>query len=112
MFKNFSPVTDYISEINNNKVDYAKVLDLMIQMYNLIKLSDYYQKTSRLCRYYKDDPKGNITDTESFKYKSRLTKNAKHMGIVNAEIAVPLKFVDNFWRTLEISIINFEINLM
>ena len=34
------------------------------------------------------------------------------MGIVNAEIAVPLKFVDNFWRTLEISIINFEINLM
>ena len=30
----------------------------------------------------------------------------------NAEIAVPLKYFSNFWRTLEISLINCKINLI
>ena len=33
------------------------------------------------------------------------------MGTVNVEMAMPLKYVSNFWRTLEISLINCEISL-
>ena len=32
--------------------------------------------------------------------------------IINAKIAVPLKFVSDFWRALEMSLINCEINLI
>ena len=33
------------------------------------------------------------------------------MIIKNVEIVVPLKYLSNFWRTLEMSLINWEINL-
>ena len=43
-------------------------------MYNLIEYSDNYSKTSgSLCQYYKDDPNYNIENSESFKYKIKLT---------------------------------------
>ena len=54
----------------------------------------------------------NIIDSDSFKYKSRLTNHNNNVGIVNVEIAVPLKYLSNFWRTLEMPLIICEINLM
>ena len=33
-------------------------------------------------------------------------------GTKNVEIMVPLKYLSNFWRTLEMSLINCEINLI
>ena len=46
IFKNCTPFTDCISEINNIQVDSAKYIDRVMQMYNLIEYSDNYSKTS------------------------------------------------------------------
>ena len=55
IFKNCAPFTNYISEINNTQVDNAKDLDIVMPMYNLIKYSDNYSKTSgNLWQYCKD----------------------------------------------------------
>ena len=42
---NFAPFTDYISVIINTQTENAKDLDVVMQMYNLIKYSDNYLKT-------------------------------------------------------------------
>ena len=46
IFKNCTPFTDCINEVNNKQKDNAKDLDVVILMYNLIKYSDNYSKTS------------------------------------------------------------------
>ena len=46
MFKNHAPFPDCISEINNTQIDNAKDLDVVMPMYNLIKHSDSYSRTS------------------------------------------------------------------
>ena len=43
-------------------------------MYNLIEHIENYSKTSgSLWQYYKDDPNNNMTDSESFKLKVKIT---------------------------------------
>ena len=42
IYKNCPPLTDSISEVNNTQKDNAKHLDVVIFMYNLIKLSKNY----------------------------------------------------------------------
>ena len=83
-------------------------------MYNLIEYSDNYSKTSgSLWQYYKDEPNNNLTDSESFKSKIKITgNNFTDDNTKDVEITVPLKYLRNFWRTLEIPLINFEINLI
>ena len=63
-------------------------------------------------KYYKDEPKDPITDYNSFKFKARLLTNTNNRGIINAEIPVPLKYLTNFWRNLELPLINCEIKLV
>ena len=84
-----------------------------MSMYNLIEYSDDYSKTSgSLCQYYKDEPNNNLTDFQSFKCKIKITGNTIADGNTkDVEIAVPLKYLSNFWRTLEMPLINCEINL-
>ena len=54
--------------------DNAQDIDIVMPMCNLIEYSDNYSKTSgSLCQYYKDDPNYNIENSESFKYKIKLT---------------------------------------
>ena len=51
-------------------------------MYNLVEYSDNYSKTSRSLRQsYRDDPNDNITESESFKYKIKITRNILPMVI-------------------------------
>ena len=55
--KNCAPFTNYISEINNTRVDNAKDIDIVMPMYNLIEYSDNYSKTSEsLWKFYGYDP--------------------------------------------------------
>ena len=44
---------------------------------------------------YKDELTNIITDSNSFKFKARFLANTNNCGIVNAEIAVPLKYLSN-----------------
>ena len=113
-FKNFAPFTNCISEINNTQVDNAKDIDIVMPMYNLIEYSDNYAKTTRcLWQYFKDEPDDNIEDSESFKSKIKITgKTPNNRNEKNVEIMVPLKYLSNFWRTLEMPLINCEVNLI
>ena len=55
VFKNCTPFTNCISEINNTQVDHAKDIDIVMSMYNLIEYSNNYLKTSgSLWQYCKD----------------------------------------------------------
>ena len=79
----------------------AQDIDIVMPMYNLIEYSDNYSKTSgSLWQYYKDDPNDNIPD-----------KNSADRNTKNVEIIVPSKYLSDFWRTLEIPLINCEVNL-
>ena len=102
------------SEISNTETDNAKDIDIVMPMYNLIEYSDNYSKTSgSLWQYYKDDPNDNITQSESFKSKIKITGKTPAAGNTkDVEIIVPLKYLSNFWRTLEMPLINCEINLI
>ena len=112
--KNCAPFTDCISEVNNTQVDNAKDIDIVMPMYNLIEYSDNYAKTTgSLWQYFRDEPNDNIEDSESFKSKIKITGKTPVVGNEkDVEITVPLKYLSNFWRTLEMSLINCEVNLI
>ena len=77
-------------------------------MYNLIEYSDNYAKTSgSLWQYYRDEPNNNLADSESFKFKVKITKKTPAAdNEKDVETMVPLKCLSNFWRTLEMPLIN------
>ena len=53
-----------------------------------------------------------MTDFESFEFKSRFTNNTNNAGTANVEIVVPLNYLSNFYRNLEMSLIICEIDLL
>ena len=64
-----------------------------------------------------DGNPANVTtvDSSSFKYKSSFfKKNDDNEVFKNVKSAVPLKYLSNFWRSLEMTLINckiyFELN--
>ena len=66
-----------------------------------------------LWQYYKDGLNDNITQSESFKSKIKITGETPAAGNTkDVEIIVPLKYLSNFWRTLEMPLINCEVNLI
>ena len=77
-------------------------------MYNLIKYSDNYSDTSGSLWGFKIDKVANDADVTnennapSFKYKASMINNTE---------AVPLKYLSNFWRSLEMSLIICKIEL-
>ena len=82
-------------------------------MYNLIEYSDNYSKTSgSLWQYYKDELTDNLADSGSFKSKVKITRSTPAGGSTkDVKIIVPLKYLSNFWRTLEMPLINCEVSL-
>ena len=114
IFKNCTQFTKCISRINGTDIDNAQDIDIVMPMYNLIEYSDNYSKTSgSLWQYYKDDPNDNLTDSESFKSKVKITGKTPNNGNTkDVEIIVPLKYLSNFWRTLEMPLINCEVELI
>ena len=113
-FKNCATFTKCISRVNNTGIDNAQGIDIVMLMHKLIEYSDNYSKTSgSLWQYYKDDPNDNITQYELFKFKIKITWKTSAAGNTkDVEIIVPLKYLSNFWRTLEMPLINCEVNLI
>ena len=113
IFKNCAQFTKCISKINNTEIDDAQDVDIVMPMYNLIEYSDHYSKTSgSLQQYYKDGPNDNLENSESFKPKVKITENTPTDGHTkDVKIIVPLKYLSNFLRTLEMPLINMVINL-
>ena len=124
IFKNCAPFIDCISKISNTQVYNVKDIHIVMPMYNLTEYSDNNSKISgSLWQYCKDIPavnnNGDIVDfnganvTDSFNFKAKITGQTDDDGeINNVEIMVPLKYLSNFWRTLEMPLINCEVNLI
>ena len=112
-FKNCAPFIKCISRINNTDIDTALDIDIVMPMYNLIEYSDNYSKTSgSLWQYYKDYPNNDLANSESLKYKVKITGKSPDDGDTkDVEITAPLKYLSNFWGTLEMPLINCEVNL-
>ena len=124
IIKNCDPFTNCISEINNIQIDNAKDIDTVMPMYNLIEYSDNYSKTpGSLWQYYRDEPylnnNGAIANfpadnnnSASFKCKTKIAVRIGNDGTKIVNIRVQLKYLSNFWGTLEMLSINWEINLI
>ena len=122
--KNYAPFTNCISKINNKQIDNAEYIDIVMSMYNLIEYSDDYLRTSgSLQQYCKDilavDDDGDIVtfnrndETDSFNFKAKITSQTNDDREINGiEIMVPLKHLSNFSRTLEMPLINYEIEII
>ena len=124
-FKNCSPFKKCRTEINETFVDNAEHINIAMPMYNLIEYSDNYSDTSGSLWQFKrgEQPTNNngafinITakNTSSFKYKSNLIGDADADGAnrkkEGVKIVVPLKYLSNFWRLLEMPLINYKVEL-
>ena len=124
-FKNRAPFEKCRTEINETFVDDADFINITMPMYNLIEYSDNYSDTSGSLWQFKRDEQPidnngafiNITaeNSSSFKYKSNLIGDTVADGAnrkkENVKIGVPLKYLSNFWRSLEMSLINCKIQL-
>ena len=124
--KNCAPFTKCNLEINDEHVDTAENLDIVMPMYNLIEYSDNYQGSSETLYQYKrdeppeDDAVADLTadNSSSFEYNikllgnvTRVAGNAAGVRRLNVEIVVPLKCLSNFFRSLEMPLINCKIKL-
>ena len=102
-------------------VDYADFINIAMSMNNLIKYSDNYSDTSGSLWDFKRDEivnNANMTNDDhvsSFKYKASVISiigNTETNGRKNGvKIAVPLKYLSNFWKPLEIPLINCKVEL-
>ena len=122
-FKSNAPFISCILKINNTLVANAEDLDIAMPMYNFIEYSkNYRKKTGSLWDYCRDELNsgavGNmnysVKDLKSFTYKTSITGKLENNNAEkeNVEIAVPLKFLSNSRRTLDIPLVICEVSLI
>ena len=118
-FKNCEPFKDFWTDINDTFVNYEDFIDIAIPMYNLIEYSDSYSDTSGSLWDFKGDEIVNNADVTnddnapSFKYKASIIGNmGDNRRMDGAKTAVPLKYLNNFWRSLEMQLINCKVELL
>ena len=94
-------------------------------MYNLLEYSKNYRKTTgSLWNYYRDEPNSSTDDneimhsilnSESFDYKANFIENGvtqNNLTKNDVKVVVPLKHLINFWRSLNIPLINCEVEII
>ena len=120
--KNCAPFPKCNLEINDEHVDTAENLDTTMLMYNLIEYSDNYQDSSATLYQYKrdeppeDDAVADLTadNSSSFKNKVSLLGNPVLDGNItkrSVKVVLPLKYLSNSFRSLEMPLINCKIKL-
>ena len=129
-FKNCAPFTRCVTHINDEHVETAENLDIIMSMYNLIEYSDNYADSSgSLYQFKRDESPMNginplnvaLDNSISFTYKVSLLGKADDDDdddddnddrlFKNAKIVVPLKYLSNFLRPLEMPLINCKIHV-
>ena len=125
--KNNAPFISCISNINGELVENAEDLDIVMSMYNLLEYSKNYEKASgSLFNYYRDEPNEaeiandngatniSIRNSKSFDYKTEITGSLDAGEDEKEDVtnAISLKYLGNFWRSLDMSLINCEITLI
>ena len=97
----------FIGCINVVLIDNVEDLDVVKPMYNLLEYSKNYSKTTEsLWNYHRDESNSGVNGSVNYSIRSsKFNKN----GI---EIVVSLKHLSNFQRTIVMSLINCEIELI
>ena len=115
VFKNCAPFEQCRTETFVNETDF---INITMPMYNLIEYSVNYSSTSgSLWHFGRDEIINNADVTNddnapSFKHKASLIGNTENNGRKNeVKIAVPLKYLSNFWRSIEMPLINCKVEL-
>ena len=141
ILKNNAPFVSCITRINNELIEDADDLDIVVPMYNLLEYSKNYRKTiGSLYNYYKDElnddanlnnfANNNVVSSNSFQYKNKIIGNTYNVDSIivpaaggarvvmqiiqvkkNVELAIPLKYSGKFWRALDIPLISCEVSL-
>ena len=134
ILKNNAPFVSCITRINGELIEDGDDLDLVMSMYNLLEYSKNYRKTiGSLYNYYRDELSDDADDnnfdnikvvnSNTFKYKNKIIGNTYNVnagaqgydvnknGTQEAELAIPLKYLGNFWRALNIPLISCEVSL-
>ena len=115
-FKNCAPFRTCDVTINDEHVEKAEDLDIVLPMYNLLEYSDNYQdSTGSLYQFKRDEPlddNANVAnDRTSLVYKSKLISGTDDNNVNNVKLVVTLKYVSNFFRSLEMPLVNCKIDL-
>ena len=112
VFRNCAPFTRFVTHINDEHVETAENLDIIMLMCNLIEYSDNYADSSGSLYQFKRDesPMNNngnplnvaLDNSTSFKYKASLLEKADNVdgndrSLKNTKIVVPLKYLSNFF---------------
>ena len=134
ILKNNAPFFSCITRINDKLIEDADDLDIVMPMYNLLEYSKNYRKTiGSLYNYHRDELRDDADDNNfnnikvinlnTFKYKNKITGNTYNVnagaqgydvnknGMQEVELAIPLKYLGNFWRALNIPLISCEVSL-
>ena len=134
ILKNNAPFVSCITRINGKLIEDADDLDIVMSMYNLSEYSKNYRKTiGSLYNYYRDELSDDAVDnnfdnikvvnSNTFKYKNKITGNTYNVdagaqgynvnknGKQEVELAIPLKYLGNFSRALNIPLISCEVSL-
>ena len=134
ILNNNAPFVLCITRINGELIEDAEYLYIVMSMYNLLEYSKNYRKTiGSLYNYYRDEL-GNdaddnnfdnikVVNSNTFKYKNKIIGNTYNVnagaqgydvnknGTQEVELAIPLKYLGNFWMTLNIPLISCEVFL-
>ena len=109
-FKNCAPFRTCDVTINDEHVEKAEDLDIVMPMCNLLEYSDNYQNsTGSLYQFKRDEPPDE--NASSLVYKSKLISGTDDNNVNNVKLVVPLKYVSSFFRSLEMPLINCKIDL-
>ena len=122
-----------MSKTINTLIENPEDLDIVLPMYNLLEYSHNYSMISgSLWNYYRekiDDIDDNSSDGELSNYKGKIVEeiperppklgNPKNenqplqppVPSLIAEVTVPLKYLNNFWRFLGLALIKYEVKL-
>ena len=133
ILKNNAPFVSCITRINGELIEDADDLDIVMPIYNLLKYSKNYRKTiGLLYNYYRDEltndnndnfANRNVVNSEALKYKNKIIGNTYNVdagaqdydvnenGTQEIELAIPLKYLGNFWRALNMPLISCEVFL-
>ena len=145
ILKNNAPFVSCITRINDELIEDADDLDIVMPMYNLLEYSKNYRKTiGSLYNYYRDElnddanlnnfANNNVVSSNSFQYKNKIIGNTYNIDstIVSAaggarvanpnynannsskksiELAIPLNYLGNSWRALNMPLISCEVSL-
>ena len=112
----------YLLNLSNyDAEDDVEDLHLVMLKYNLAEYNSNYSETTEILWFYSKDEAINFKSDnfKSFIYNAKLLgstaaqplPNAANRLLKNGAIAVLLKYLSNFWRSLEMPLINCKVEL-